>query len=122
MVQRTTGSAGAQEATLSGVYTVTGFTGRSLSRIDGLTLTVNDTKRRTLGPGDSARYVSVTTGLRSEYAGNLYGPRGLADARATAELDGCQFQHRATGIRYCITQTETQTYTVTPVAKAGDGT
>ena len=116
MPQRTTASGGAP--TLAGDYTVTGFTGRSLRRSDGLALTINSTKRRSLGPGDAARYVTVTTGpLRSEYAGNLYGPAGLGDERATADLDGCEFQHRATGIRYAFAATADGVFTVSPVAR-----
>ncbi len=118
MPQRTTGTAGPQHVTLAGVYTSAGTLSRSLRRADGLRLTVNDTKRRTLGPGDAARYVSVSTGFRSEYGGNLYGPCGLADARATADLDGCQFQHRASGVRYCITA-RADGFAVAAVTEAG---
>jgi hypothetical protein len=119
MAQRTHGTQGAQHfSSLAGVYIAAGFIGRSLRRADGLTLSVQDTKRRTLGPGDAARYVSITTGFNSEYAGNLYGPEGLADARSTENLDGCQFQHRASGVRYCITATA-DGYELSPVTKAG---
>ena len=119
MTQRKHGTQSAQTLpSLSGVYTVAGFMGRSLRRLDGLTLSVQDTRRRTLGPGDAARYVSITTGLNSEYAGNLYGPCGLSDARATEDLDGCQFQHRSTGVRYCIKATA-DGYELSPVTQAG---
>lgn len=118
MPQRTTGTAGPQHATLSGVYTLVGKLSRSLRRADGLTLTVNDTKLRTLGPGDAARYIGVSTGFRSGHCGNIYGPSGLADARATEDLDGCQFQHRASGVRYCITATP-DGFAVSPVTEAG---
>jgi hypothetical protein len=118
MAQPTHGTQSAQLAPLSGVYAVTGFTGRSLARLDGLTLSINDTKKAQLGYGDAARYVSVSQGLRSDYAGNLYGPTGLADARATETLDGCQFQDRASRVRYVITQTTADTYTVAPLTEA----
>lgn len=115
MPQRTTGTPG---ATLSGAYTVTGFTGRTLRRDDGVALSINTTKRRNPGPGDAARYVTVSNGPHlTEYGGNLYGPGGLADERATADLDGCQFQHRATGIRYVITATAPGVFTVEPVSR-----
>jgi hypothetical protein len=118
MAQRTHGTPGAQLPTLAGVYTSAGVLSRSLRRADGLTLVVNDTRRRTLGPGDAARYVTVLTNFRSQYSGNLYGPCGLADARATADLDGCQFQHRTSGVRYRITAT-LDGFTVSPVTEVG---
>ncbi len=120
MAQPTTGTQSAQPS-LSGVYTLAGFFGRSLSRLDGLTLSINDTKRTTLYGGDAARYVTVSRGLRTDYAGNLYGADGSADARATETLDGCQFQDRASRVRYVISQTTADTYTVAPVTKTGTG-
>lgn len=116
MAERTTA---AHVADLTGVYSVGGFTGRALHRVDGVALVVNDTKRRTLGPGDSARYVTVSRGLRSEYGGNVYGADGMATAEATAELDGCEFQHRATGIRYRLTETAPGVFAVAAVTEAG---
>jgi hypothetical protein len=118
MAQPTHGTQSAQLAPLSGVYAVSGYTGRSLSRPDGLTLSINDTKRTTLGYGDAARYVTVLQGLRSWYVGNVYAADGSATAEATADLDGCQFQDRASRVRYVISQTAADTYTVAPLTEA----
>jgi hypothetical protein len=119
MAQPTHGTQSAQLAPLSGVYTLAGLFGRSLVRPDGLSLTISDTKKAQLGYGDAARYVSASIGIRSWYAGNLYGADGSADARATADLDGCQFQDRASRVRYVITQTTADTYTVARVTGTG---
>lgn len=101
----------ARDSVLTGVYTITGYTGRSLRRADGVSLSINDSRR----PGNAARYVRVTTGGRPTYCGNLYGPDGRDDAAATANLDGCEFQHNATKIRYVISATgEAGEYAVTP--------
>ncbi len=118
MAKTTTGTASAQD--LSGKYSVAGYTGRSLVRLDGLTLSINDTKRTTLAYGDAARYVTISRGVRTDYAGNVYGADGSATAEATADLDGCQFQDRASRVRYCIAQT-TAGFTVAPVTKTGTG-
>ncbi len=117
MAQPTHGTQSAQPS-LSGVYAVSGYTGRSLARLDGLTLTIQDTKRTTLGYGDAARYVTISRGVRTDYAGNVYGPDGSATAEATATLDGCQFQDRASRVRYCIAATAAG-FTVAPVTGAG---
>jgi hypothetical protein len=115
MAKTTTGTASAQD--LSGKYSVAGFTGRSLVRPDGLTLTIQDTKKAGLGYGDAARYVSASIGIRSWYVGNLYGADGSSTAEATGDLDACQFQDRASRVRYVITQT-TAGFTVAPVTGA----
>ena len=110
-MDKRTNAPGVAQPSLTGDYVSTGYTGRTLRRSDGVTLTVNDTRR----PGNAARYVRVITGGRPEYGGNLYGPDGRDDAEATAELDGCEFQYYKTRIRYVIRSTgETGTYTVMP--------
>ncbi len=118
MAQPTHGTQSAQPS-LSGVYAVSGYTGRSLSRVDGLTLTIQDTKKAGLAYGDAARYVSASIGIRSWYVGNVYAADGSADARATETLDGCQFQDRASRVRYVISQTTADTYTVARVTGTG---
>lgn len=114
MAQRTHGTQGAQD--LSGEYELSGFFGRTLHSVGkpDVSLGINDTRRTGSG---AARYVTVTVGgFPAKYGGNLYGADRGSDAKATEELDGCQFQDEATKVRYCISQTGTDRFTVSPVS------
>lgn len=97
---------------LSGGYTRAGAT---LRRPDGIALVVCQSNKPALGSRDSTRYVKTARpgGGRPEYAGNLYGPAsGGAD-----DLDNCQFQDRASGVRYSIRLTSPGCYVVSPVRR-----
>ncbi len=102
----------ARPSDLSGTYARSGAT---LRRSDGRVLTVCRSSRPVVTARDSERYVrTAAPGVPLAYAGNLY----AAPAPGADDLDGCQFQDKASRTRYALALVAPDTYAVAPVARA----
>ncbi len=97
---------------LSGTYARSGAT---LRRSDGRVLTVCRSSRPVVTARDSERYVrTAAPGVALAYAGNLY----AAPAPGADDLDGCQFQDKASRTRYALALVAPDAYAVAPVPRS----